>query len=264
MSAWVIYTFRFGNVAVFITQPVAFSFLHYSRNRASGKRLLGFLPNIKVRTAFRDSSYVQAFRRTVMRSAMAFIFKQILEEPYAPKNMALGASGAHFSTLLIEGIPTPSMARTTSDLLSRCPLLHHWWKGLGNLCYWIVRVGESASSMQPLRSWLRQQRRHHSKRTSKADQPTQAGSCAKFLRVHSIIHWLHSYSCLRSTRALARKCPSQFRNSTPYILNQIQFSTSLASMRPKILVAGCTLVTMVSSNGCLTWFWSFLENNVRR
>lgn len=87
--------------------------------------MLGFLPNIKVRTAFRDSSYVQAFRRTVMRSAMAFIFKQILEEPYAPKNMALGDSGEHFSTLLIEGIPTPSMARTTSDLLSRCPLLHH-------------------------------------------------------------------------------------------------------------------------------------------
>lgn len=110
---------------MFITQPVTFSFLHFFKEQSLRKAIVGILPNIKVRTAFRDSSYVQAFRRTVMRSAMAFIFKQILEEPYAPKNMALGDSGEHFSTLLIEGIPTPSMARTTSDLLSRCPLLHH-------------------------------------------------------------------------------------------------------------------------------------------
>ena len=125
-SAWEICTFPLGNLTVFITQPVTFRLIHNSRNRASGKRLLGFLPNIKVRTAFRDSSYVQAFRRTVMRTAMAFIFKQILEEPYAAKNMALGPSGEHFRiTLLFEGIPTPSMCRSTSNLLSRCTLLHH-------------------------------------------------------------------------------------------------------------------------------------------
>ena len=55
--------------------------------------MLGFLPNIKVRTAFRDSSYVQEFKRVIMRACMGFLFKQLLDEPKKSKNFALGDGG---------------------------------------------------------------------------------------------------------------------------------------------------------------------------
>jgi hypothetical protein len=51
---------------------------------------------VRVRTAFRDSVYVQTFKRQIMRASMAFLVQQILDEPSVSRNFALGHKGANF------------------------------------------------------------------------------------------------------------------------------------------------------------------------
>ena len=70
--------------------------INFVRNKAAGKRLLGFLPNVKVRTAFRDSTYVQTFRRELMRASMEFMIGQITDNASTPRNLALGQNGAQY------------------------------------------------------------------------------------------------------------------------------------------------------------------------
>ena len=50
---------------------------------------------MRVRTAFRDSVYVQTFKRQIMRASMAFLVQQILDEPNVPRNFALGHKGTN-------------------------------------------------------------------------------------------------------------------------------------------------------------------------
>jgi hypothetical protein len=65
-----------------------------TRTQPSGKRLFGFVPNIKVRSAFRNSIFTRRYRRRLMRESMAFIFQQLLEWPLnKTRNFALGPTG---------------------------------------------------------------------------------------------------------------------------------------------------------------------------
>ena len=67
-----------------------------SRNQPSGKRLFGFVPNVKVRSAFRNSVHTRRYRRKLMRESMAFIFQQLLEwPPNKTRNFALGRAGEY-------------------------------------------------------------------------------------------------------------------------------------------------------------------------
>ena len=70
--------------------------LFMSRNQPSGKRLFGFVPNVKVRSAFRNSVHTRRYRRKLMRESMAFIFQQLLEwPPNKTRNFALGRAGEY-------------------------------------------------------------------------------------------------------------------------------------------------------------------------
>ena len=51
------------------------------RNKLAGKRLLGFIPTVSVRTAFRGRVAVGRYRRAISRMAMKFVVQQILDLP---------------------------------------------------------------------------------------------------------------------------------------------------------------------------------------
>ena len=59
--------------------------LFKNRNKLAGKRLLGFLPTVAVRTAFRGSVHVQRYKRLISRLSLAFVVQQLLD--LAPKFM---------------------------------------------------------------------------------------------------------------------------------------------------------------------------------
>ena len=64
------------------------------RNKLSGKRLFGFLPTVRVRTAFRGSVFIKRYRRLLNRIAMKFVVQQILDlGPTGQRNFAIGNSG---------------------------------------------------------------------------------------------------------------------------------------------------------------------------
>jgi len=63
-------------------------------NKLSGKRLLGFIPQLQPKSAYRKSVFVARFKRSMMRACMKFVVKQIVDlGPPFLKNMRIGSKG---------------------------------------------------------------------------------------------------------------------------------------------------------------------------
>ena len=71
------------------------------RNKLAGKRLLGYLPTVQVRTAFRGSVLVGRYRRLLSRMAMKFVVQQILDlAPHFVYNFEIGVRSGMKSQIM--------------------------------------------------------------------------------------------------------------------------------------------------------------------
>ena len=71
----------------------------------AGKRLLGYLPTVQVRTAFRGSVLVGRYRRLISRTAMQFVVQQILDlAPHFTYNFEIGVGSGKTSQVILNHV----------------------------------------------------------------------------------------------------------------------------------------------------------------